>query len=200
MKKLLKFANFFLIVVIVFTSCKKEKQNTIVVSPSLTPPVSGISPCSSKEYDLNITGKDTFSVEDNYTNPWDYIYPPNYYDLTILPGNAVLQPFGEVHVEVLEYADIGLSNNIAFTDIAVYSANPYVLYLFLRGNCSINFKKLIKEGGGVFNGIFTVTSGFAKACDLDRKVFTNVPPLTVIGSLDVTTRIVTLNIKGKVYL
>lgn len=197
MKTIIKFIAVLFITAVVFTSCKKEKQNTIVVSPNPTPLVSVNLPCSTNEYDLNITYKDTFRVEANYTNPWDYIFPPNYYDLTRLPGKAVLQPFGEVHVEVFEYADTGLSNNIALTDIGVYSANVNVL--FLRGNCSISFKKLIKEGGSVFNGIFTVTSGFVKACDLERKVFTNVPPLTVIGSLDVATRIVTLNIKGKVY-
>jgi hypothetical protein len=65
------------------------------------------------------------------------------------------------------------------------------------GQCSINFKKLIQAGGGLFNGTCQMSNGSAMRCD--QNIFTNLPPLSVSGILDTTTHTVDLTLKGKVY-
>ncbi|HEX8334076.1 MAG TPA: hypothetical protein VF622_15760, partial [Segetibacter sp.] len=136
---------------------------------------------------------DTFTFIENYTDPWGYDFIPEYHDYTILAGNGIIQPFGDL-VWLTECDDIGpLNYHKIFTDIRIYSGGNQVLYL--KGNCTINFKK-VKTEGGAFDGTFTTTSGATKYCH--NKLVTSLPPLTITGDLDTTTHIFNLTIKGKV--
>lgn len=163
----------------------------IIVKPVLT--------SSSNQNDVNktevdITINQTYLFIKNYNNPWDYgaPNPENYYDFTTIEGKSTILPLGEFNIYIYEYADTAALSNVHNTYIQISQGQINALSVF--GNCSINFKKLIKEGGGSFSGIFTVTSG-SWNCYPNG---TNLPQLTVSGSLDVATQIVNLRIKGKV--
>jgi hypothetical protein len=148
--------------------------------------------------DLDITVNSNFNFLNNYNDPWGYGAPSSdgYYDLTEIIGKGVISPLGEFDIYISEYADTAvLSDKIieSYVQISQGQVNP----LYITATCSINFKKLIRQGGGPFNGTFTVTYGSAQQCDAN--VFTNLPPLTVTGNLDVNNHVVTFGIKGKVY-
>ncbi len=148
------------------------------------------------EYDLNITINTTYNFYDNMYDTLQYTIPEDNFDLTEIIGKANLLPLGEFDIYVLEYADTAsLSNNIylEYIQISIPGANtPY-----LAGTFSINFKKLIREGGGPFSGTFKITQGSATRCN--PNVFSSLPPLQFSGSLNVATSMVSLNIRGKVY-
>ena len=124
-----------------------------------------------------------------------WFVPDEYYDLTAIEGKGIFQPFGEFNIAVIEYADTALSEKILGSYIQV--SENYGNHLYLSGKGSINFKKLIRQGGGPFTGTFTVTSGSADKCD--PNIFTSLPPLDLTGNLDLTTNRASLRIKGKVY-
>jgi hypothetical protein len=117
-------------------------------------------------------------------------------------GEGTVQPFGEFGLFTNEYADTAaLSDSVYYSNsMQIWKdySNSSTVNMYIQGDLSgINFKKLIRQGGGSFSGTFTVTDGSARYCDVN--VFTNLPPLIVTGSLDVKTQVVTLRIKGKVY-
>lgn len=192
MTQIIKFATFFLIVVFVFASCKKDK---VVTSPQVDKTCMGIGIAT--EFYFDITLNSTFSFIRKYNDPWDYGAPTGgYYNLTSIEGKGIFQPLGEFNIYVKEYADTTALSNIIYSNyiqISKGNINP----IYVSGNCSINFKKLIREGGGTLNGTFTITSGSAQACNAN--VFTSLPPLTVTGNLDLATQTVTLRIIGRVY-
>jgi hypothetical protein len=152
------------------------------------------------EYNLDISLTATINSLDNYLDnyfdPWDFA--TYYYDEFHIRSKTVIQTLGEFQVNVFEIADsAALSDNLygSYLEIMENVANPS---LYINGDLSgINFKKLTREGGGSFSGSFTINSGEAQSCNTN--IFANLPPLIVTGSLDVTTQIVTLKIKGKVY-
>ena len=194
MKQLIKFSVFFLIAVFAFASCNKESINkqTAITSASIQFCKSSAG-VGATAYDLDITLNNTFQFIKNYNNPWDY--GDEYYDLTAIEGKGIFQPFGEFNIAVIEYADTALSEKILGSYIKV--SENYGNLLYLSGSGSVNFKKLIRQGGGPFTGTFTVTSGSAKQCD--PNIFTSLTPLDLTGNLDLTTNRVSLRIKGKVY-
>jgi hypothetical protein len=193
--KPIKFTISFLIAVsVVLTSCKKEKDD----AAANTAPTNSTNSISCPSYDVNISLNNTFTFLNNYNNPWDYGAPnPNdYYDLTEIIGTGFIPPLGEFNIYVDEYADTtALSDTIFSSYFLIVKGNINPTYI--DGYGSINFKKLIRQGGGSFNGTFTVTHGSAEHCNAN--VITNLPPLIVTGSLDVFSRTINLQIKGKVY-
>jgi hypothetical protein len=151
------------------------------------------------EYNLDISLTATFNFLDNYLDnyfdPWDVDF--YYYDEIHIRSNTIIQTLGEFQINVFEIADsAALSDSLYGNYLEIDNvANPF---LYINGDLSgINFKKLIREGGGSFSGSFTINSGEAQSCDTN--IFANLPPLIVTGILNVTTQIVTLKIKGKVY-
>jgi len=153
-----------------------------------------VAPGFAREYDLDII-LTTYDFGDNI---YDYYYG-DYYDETYITGKTIIHPLGEFTVYVWELADTAaLSDQVYETSIYIHSINtpPYIIAGGLSG---INFKKLIRQGGGSFTGTATVLSGSAKSCDPNINIFSNLPPLTITGSLDVATHTVSLRIKGKVY-
>jgi len=193
MKPILKLTIYFFIAGVTFFSCKKENDNS---NPNTITPNTINSPCS-KEYDLDIALNNTFSFIKNYNNPWDYGAPnsDDYYDLTEIIGTGFIPALGEFNIYVDEYADTAaLDDTVVSSYFLIVKGNINPMYI--DGYSSINFKKLIRQGGGSFNGTFTVTHGSAEHCSAN--VFTNLPPLIVTGSLDVSSHTINLRIKGKV--
>jgi hypothetical protein len=188
----MKFTAFYIVATLAFVSCKKSRDNTNTITSNT------ISTSCASEYDVDIALSDTFSFIDDYNDPWDYgaPNPDEYYDLTQVIGTGLIPPFGEFNIYVIEYADTAALNDTVVESyflIAKGNIDP----TYIQGYTSINFKRLISQGGGLFNGTFTVTGGSAYQCD--GNVFANLPPLIVTGSLDVTTHMAILTIKGKVY-
>ena len=190
----MKFTAIYIIATLAFVSCKKSKDS---VAPIISPnPISTAG--SSKEYDVDIPLSNTFDYIKNYNNPWDYgaPNPESYYDLTQITGTGRIQPFGEFNIYVTEYADTAaLSDTVLESYFLIVKGHVDPIYI--EGHSSINFKKLVRQGGGSFNGTFTVTHGSADYYKVNMS--TNLPPLAVTGTLDVSTHMVTLWIKGKAY-
>jgi len=184
MKSVIKIAICILIAAWTFMSCKKEPVQ-------ITPPAP-----KNAEYDLDITLNTTYNFSDNISDPWQYVTAESNFDLTNIIGKANLPPLGEFEIYVWEYADTAtLSNKIYWDNINI--SLGHVDPLYISGEHSINFKKLIREGGGAFNGTLKITNGSAQK--RDRNIFSSLPPLTVTGTLDVNTHLVNLRIKGKTY-
>ena len=184
-RQIIKFTIFFLIAGLLFVSCKKEKDNANTNTVGIS--------SSSKEYDLDIPLSATFSFIKNYNNPWDYgaPNPDDYYDFTEIIGTGFIAPFGEFNIYIEEYADTAALNYTVFLSyFLIVKGNIDPLYI--EGYSSINFKKLIRQGGGSFTGTFTVIHGSARFCNA-----ANLPPLIVTGSLDVSSHTINLRIKGK---
>lgn len=148
-----------------------------------------------KGYDLDVTMSGIFRFDNNYEDCY-YCYDPCcYYDISSVDNaTGTFSPIGNLHFYIYELADTAAASNPNHTHFGLYTNNNNVS---VYGTSSINFKKLFQDGGGSFSGTFTLTGGSALQCDPD--IFKNLAPLTVTGTLN-TTNIITLNIKGKIYL
>jgi len=143
-----------------------------------------------KEYDLDLSTTTNFHFNDNSPDGYG-----GYSDETLIEGNGNFTPFGAFHVSVVETADSATSSDAHNTKINLYNDGSYTQSLY--GITSINFKKLIQQGGGLINGTMTLNDGSATNCQ--STAFDNLSPLTVTGNLDINTGIVDLRIIGKVY-
>ena len=148
-----------------------------------------------REYDLDVI-LTKYGFGDNV---YDYNFGA-YYDITNITGKTIIHPLGEFNVNVWEYADTAaLSDQVYWTQIYI-ACNNTLPFRYISGDfAGINFKKLIRQGGGSFTGTATVHAGSAKSCDPNINIFSNLPPLTINGTLDVATNTVSLRIRGKVY-
>ena len=158
-----------------------SSKDTVVITVNKNP-----------EYPLDIMINTAFTFLDNYNNPWE---DPGYNDITTIRATATFFPLGELNISVYEYADTAELSDIHHTYIQI--SRGILNLLNVGGSSSVNFKKIIRERGGTFNGTFTIDSGTAQACD--PNVFANLMPLTVTGNLNVNTGIVNLRIKGRTY-
>jgi hypothetical protein len=152
---------------------------------------------SPTEYDLDISFHAMFTFTDNFEDcGWDYDYPCPIYDFTEIKGTGTFPPFGDFNLYVAELADsANLSNVLRDDQLSFYTG--YGDKELITGISSVNFKKLIREGGGVFAGSLSLTWGSVNYCD--RNVIGNLSPLNITGNLDIATHAVNLTIKGKVY-
>lgn len=153
---------------------------------TVTITVVGASP---KPYDLDITSNTSYKFYDNILGYYSY----SYMDYTEILGNVVFVPLGTLNIEVYEETDS--ADFYYATSYLAVSDNNNTSRIY--GSTSINFKKLIQQGGGAFNGNYTVTEGSAKSCD--TSIYKNLAPLLVTGNLDTTTKKVSIRIKGKVF-
>jgi K319L-like, PKD domain len=146
-------------------------------------------------YDLDLTINGTFHFGNNYEECYYCYNPCCYYDLSYVEyGSGSFSPIGAIGFYAYEEADTATASDGHNTYFGLFTANNDVS---VYGNSSINFKKVFQSGGGSFNGTFTPTAGSAINCD--PNIFKNLAPLTVTGTLNATTNIITLNIKGKIY-
>ncbi|MEJ7822711.1 MAG: hypothetical protein WKF85_10345 [Chitinophagaceae bacterium] len=163
MKTIIKSITVLLIAAVVFTSCKKE---SVQVTP---PPLSGN---RLAEYDLDITLNTTYKFLNNVSDAWGYAISATDYDLTEIRDKVNLSGLGVFDIYVMEYADTAISSDELYADfIEISQASS----LYISGNHSLNFKKLIREGGGAFNGTLKITRGSVQY--LNRNIFSSLPPL-----------------------
>jgi hypothetical protein len=147
---------------------------------------------SPKEYDLDISSNTTYTFRDNVQECYDITC--NYYDFTEIWGTAMFAPLGPFVIKISEYTDTA-TIKYGTTYLVVGNDDSYI-----DGITSVNFKKLIQQGGGAFTGNFNVTKGTATPCDPNiPNIYTNMAPLTVTGNLDTATKKVSIRIKGKTF-
>ena len=168
-------------------------KDTVFIRVSVTP----------EEYNLDITFTGIFNFKDNF-HYVDFYYD-EYYDFTEISGKGNFSPFGDFEVYVAEYADTAALSNGVYGNggiVHIYLSGPgqppYETGIYMYGACSVNFKKLIGQAGGPFNGNLKIESGSAGVCD-NNNIFINLPPLSVTGNLDIATKKVILRIQGKVF-
>ncbi len=143
-----------------------------------------------KEYDFDITSNTNYIFVDNDNDC--YYTPCPYIDYTSIRGAGTFVPMGVLNISVYEETDTAaLSYGTSY--LSVYNNN----YISINGSTSINFKKLIQQGGGAFTGNFNVTNGSANGCDPD--IYKSLAPLLVTGNLDIATKKVSIRIKGKTF-
>ena len=148
---------------------------------------------SIEQHNLDISTNGDVRFIDNY-HYTDYYYD-YFLDSVEINGKGDFSPFGEFHVRILEYSDSADLSDSHYTVLNVYRAPLNDKYIF--GVCSVNFKHLIKKGGGIFDGTLQLMSGSATNCGL---VLTNLLPLSITGELDLASKKISMRIQGRVYL
>jgi hypothetical protein len=147
-------------------------------------------------YDLDITINGVYHFQNNYEDCYYCYNPCCYYDLSYIEyATGSLPPIGMFNFYAYEEADTATANDGHYTHFGLYTGGNNGPSAY--GTSSINLKKVYQSGGGSFNGTFTPTNGSALSCD--PNIFKNLAPLTVTGTMNTTTNIITLNIKGKIY-
>ncbi len=147
---------------------------------------------TTNEYDFDITSNTGYIFGDNYDDC--YYTSCSYYDYTAIKGTSTFAPLGEFNIYLSEYTDTA-AFSYKTSNLSVYKDNHNTTSIF--GSTSINFKKLIQQGGGAFTGNFNVTGGSAKSCD--ATIYNSLAPLSITGNLDTATKKVSIRIKGKTF-
>ena len=142
-----------------------------------------------KEQNLDITYNGAFEFIDNYYDQYYY----EYYDLTSINGVVNYSPFGDYSLNISEHADTADLTNAHVTILRLDRGYSH----YIMGDCSVNFKKLIKAGGGPFVGTILLTVGSAQVCNVS---LTNIFPLSITGNLDLASDRILMRIQGGVYL
>lgn len=150
------------------------------------------------EHDLDIDFTGTYEFYDNRVlGGWD---TSNYYqDVTVINATGSVAPFGQFNLRGTELTDTSYtSTGVNSSGLAIETTGQYPSNrLFIAGPPSVVFKELIQNGGGSFTGTVTVNGGSAQHCL--PGIYSNLIPLTISGSLDTTTHMVTINIRGKTF-
>jgi hypothetical protein len=144
---------------------------------------------------LDVTGDGTFAFSDNYEDCY-YGPPCSYYDFTTAQGWFTFAPIGQFSFSIYESTDTAYAANDHNTNMSIYTGTGNGPQAW--GRCSVNFKDVIQNGGGPFNGTFIPQGGSAtQICG--QAIYTTLDPLAFAGNLDMTTHRITISIKGKIY-
>jgi hypothetical protein len=146
-------------------------------------------------YNLDITINSVYSFTDSVELGSGFYSYDSYFYYTSSSGTTNFSPLGNLTINLSERADTAALSNGHTTSIYTQFENNY--NEFITGSCSVNFKQLINNGGGSFNGLLTIVTGSATGCD--SNALNSLVPLQVAGSLNKATRAITMTIKGKVY-
>jgi hypothetical protein len=150
---------------------------------------------SIKEHDFDLIATGTYNYIENYTDWYCYYYNICVYqDFTEIIAKGT-NSIGELTVTFTEVTDTAHNSYAAHSAITIFQDNLNTLSLI--GTSSVNLKKLYQQGGGAFNGTFTITDGSAKMCD--TSIYKNLAPLNVSGSFDTAAKTATVKINGKAF-
>ena len=151
------------------------------------------------EINMDVSFAANFGFSENHV----YCYYPffispycYYYDLFTAVGSFNLSPIGQITFTIHEETDTTNLSSIHHTDVYL-NCNACAPSMYLDGSSSINFKNLMRQGGGPFSGSLQIENGTAKGCD--QNIFNNLNPLMITGTMDTVMHTVSLTIRGKVY-
>ena len=148
------------------------------------------------DLDLTFTGSFRFTPKSQDCIDDDWSGYPCPQDITEISGKAPFAPLGEFTINVKEYADTTALSDVVYENgFAMLIDNSFSYYL--AGTHTINFKRLVEQGGGAFTGDFLVTNASVQKCADD--ILPNLPPLSLSGHLNLATRMITMRVRGKVY-
>lgn len=149
-----------------------------------------------QEVNLDVIINSNYSFHNNGMYCYDagWLEECVYADITDFTSQFNLS-LGQCIFKTYELADTAISGpdhdtQMSFTVTVAPSLN-------VSGSSSINFKKIIQQGGGPFAGTWKLEQGTASSCD--QNIFTSLVPLILTGDLDTTAHIISLKIQGKVY-
>jgi len=178
-----------------------SSKDTVIIN------VSGSPQPAEASLDVNTTGLYNFSVDKPLIGDALAIQnaicrafgispcpPPKIRARTSFVSLLDVAAIGQFDLNVDETADPSVVSNYHETSITLSANNTGS---WLSGVCSVNFKQLITQGGGSFNGTWQISYGSAQGCD--QYIYTNLSPLKVSGTLDTTRHTVNVRIKGKTY-
>jgi len=148
------------------------------------------------EYNLDVNFNNDFQFSPNASYCYDFMGVPVclFYDLTTMRGSFNVPTLGEVIFSTYE-TDTAAGTH---TEMSLSCAGC-VPSKFIGGVSSINFRHLMRQGGGAFNGTWSIQTGSARN-NCDSHVFDNAEPLAISGSMDTAAHTINLTIKGKVFL
>lgn len=148
-------------------------------------------------YNLDLTIDASYIFLNNYNNPWEDPIG-YYYDYFGANAKASFAPLGEFSVDIAEVADTAELSNVLQASMIQIRTTKANTSLNLDGDLvGINFKQIIRQGGGSFTGGLKINGGSAELCD--SNVFVFLPPLVVTGNLNITTGRVSLRVRGNVF-
>jgi len=147
------------------------------------------------EYDLDVNFNNDFQFSHNASYCYDFMGVPVclFYDLTTMRGSFHVPTLGEMIFSTYE-TDSAAGTN---TEMSLSCAGC-VPSKFIGGVSSINFRQLMRQGGGAFSGTWSIQTGSARN-NCDSHVFNNAEPLVISGSMDTVAHTVSMAIKGKVF-
>ena len=167
-----------------------SSEDTVIVT------VSGLFLPAQFDLDMTLNSNYSFHTHEKY---WcDRIFNVElclYSDVTAFAGSFNYPQLGQMIFSMHENADTAASSTTHDTQMSI-SINV-APSKSVGGPCTINFKKLIEQGGGLFSGTWKLEEGSAKQCD--QYVFANRDPLIVSGNVDTTAHTMNLRIQGKAY-
>jgi hypothetical protein len=159
---------------------------------------------SPSEYDLDINFNNDFQFSHNTPKCYTFFFmgaPVTvcmFYDITTVRGSFNVPTLGDVIFSAYEEADTAASGGYRNTQMSLSCAGCAPSE-YIEGVSSINFKQLMRQGGGPFSGSLSVQTGSASH-NCDPHVFDNADPLAISGSMDTAAHTINLTIKGKVFL
>jgi hypothetical protein len=143
------------------------------------------------EYNLDLNIHAGYMFFDNVERcPWDCYYA----DETSITASVQLSPSNNLQIYIMEETDSAAQ---AYQLHYGFTAFRLSNELYASGNSSFNLKKIIKQGGGSFSGTIQLNSSSAIST-WRESAFNALPPLTVTGKIDTTTRTVHIQLKGKI--
>jgi len=152
------------------------------------------------EYDLDVNFNNDFQFSPNEKYCYEFFMGAPiciFYDHMTIRGRFNVPDLGEVIFSASEGGPVA-SGATGSTQMSLDCAGC-VPAKFIGGGSSIDFKQLMRQGGGAFAGTFSIQTGSAKN-NCDSHVFDNAEPLAISGSMDTAAHIINLTIRGKVFL
>jgi hypothetical protein len=150
---------------------------------------------SPDEYDLDVNFNNDFQFLHNASYCYDFMGVPVclFYDLTTMRGSFNVHTLGEMIFSTYETDTTSGTNTEMSLSCAGCAPSK-----FIGGVSSINFRQLMRQGGGAFSGTWSIQTGSARN-NCDSHVFDTAEPLAISGRMDTAARTINLTIKGKVF-
>ena len=146
-------------------------------------------------YDLDITLQAPYQLKDSVAD-CVYFYYCNYFFNTVIEGKVQHPVLGTLDIHISENAITGSYHDIRKTVIQIYKGN--INDQFISGTTDFAFHQNIRQGNQNFSGEIILNHGSAFNCD-QFFFLRNQVRLSFSGSVNRSTEIITLHLRGKLY-